>query len=196
MPPVCAGCCAPLPPRKPRSKARKWCSEACRVRSYREPPGKTNCPQCGVETSAYGGRIYCSSRCAWTAQRSRKATPPRAFTCHRCGDPFTREQPKRGARPTLCPSCRGKRRAEIPKAVRIAVYERDEWICQLCMEPVDQTAPAATAWAPTLDHIVCWSAGGGDEPDNLRLAHFWCNSVRADERRYDDDFFRGMAVAS
>jgi 5-methylcytosine-specific restriction endonuclease McrA len=32
--------------------------------------------------------------------------------------------------------------------------------------------------ADTTDHIVPWSAGGGDEPSNLRAAHRVCNSRR------------------
>lgn len=40
----------------------------------------------------------------------------------------------------------------ISRADRLAVYERDQWTCQLCRGPVD--------------------------PANLRLAHRSCNSAR------------------
>ena len=74
----------------------------------------------------------------------------------------------------------------IPKSRRLAIYERDGWTCQLCYGSVDPALPTSDAWAATLDHIICQS--WTEEPDhsdgNLRLAHRWCNSVRADERYY------------
>jgi hypothetical protein len=74
------------------------------------------------------------------------------------------------------------------------VYERDEGICQICLEPVDMAAARGTNWSPTLDHIVCTAWGEPDNsPDNLRLAHHWCNSVRSDERAYTDRDFAAVA---
>lgn len=72
----------------------------------------------------------------------------------------------------------------LPRKRRLAIYERDGWVCQLCDGPVD---PDATdEWRPTLDHIVPQSHQlVPDHSDgNLRLAHLWCNSVRGDESRY------------
>ncbi len=73
--------------------------------------------------------------------------------------------------------------------IRVDIYERDEWTCQLCFEPVDRdlmTLDPSNVWAPTLDHIVCqsWTSEPDHSPENLRLAHRWCNSVRSDESTY------------
>jgi hypothetical protein len=58
---------------------------------------------------------------------------------------------------------------------RLAIFERDGWICGICgraVEPDDAT----------LDHIQPISLGGLHEPANLRLAHGVCNSRRGDGR--------------
>lgn len=71
----------------------------------------------------------------------------------------------------------------IPRSVRLMVYERDAWTCQLCTDPVDRDLPATDTWSATLDHIVCrsWTNEPDHSADNLRLAHRWCNAVRGDE---------------
>ena len=70
----------------------------------------------------------------------------------------------------------------IAPAVRVGVYERDEWTCQLCAEPVDPNLDLNDRMAATLDHIVCrsWVLVPDDSPENLRLAHRACNSRRRD----------------
>lgn len=59
----------------------------------------------------------------------------------------------------------------------LAVYERDNWTCHLCGEPID---PAATdhRWRGTLDHLVPVSEGGDDVAWNVRPAHQTCNIKR------------------
>lgn len=78
----------------------------------------------------------------------------------------------------------------ISPVVRIAIYERDGWICQLCLEPVSPDSPPSDIWAATLDHIIPRSHGGSDEEDNLQLAHRWCNSVKGDGTYYDADILK------
>jgi 5-methylcytosine-specific restriction endonuclease McrA len=77
-------------------------------------------------------------------------------------------------------------RFTIPPQVRSAIYERDAWTCQLCRSPVDPDLPPSDVWAATLDHIECqsWALVPDHSPENLRLAHRWCNSVRGDESHY------------
>ena len=89
----------------------------------------------------------------------------------------------------------------IAAATRLAVYERDGWVCQLCLEPVDPDLMSLNPhddWAPSLDHIVCrsWTDEPDHSPRNLRLAHRWCNSVRGDESRWTVDDLRPAAAVS
>lgn len=66
----------------------------------------------------------------------------------------------------------------IAPSVRLAVFERDAWTCQLCGEAVQPDANPQSDWYPSLDHIVPKSRGGAHSPENLRTAHRWCNSIR------------------
>lgn len=103
--------------------------------------------------------------------------------CAWCGDVFVR-------RGTASPYCsklcnrRDNRSGEfISRSGRLAIYERDGWVCQLCFEPVDPGLHYLDDWAASLDHIVPQSRVlvPDHSPSNLRLAHRWCNSVRGDE---------------
>lgn len=77
----------------------------------------------------------------------------------------------------------------ISKAARGAIYERDGWVCQLCLDPVDSALPPNDMWSASLDHIVCqsWAGQPDHSPSNLRLAHRWCNSVRGNEVKWTAD---------
>lgn len=67
----------------------------------------------------------------------------------------------------------------ITRERRWSIYARDQYICQICMEPaLMEQAGTAHPFAPSLDHVLPRSHGGGHEDANLRLAHFICNSQR------------------
>jgi len=72
---------------------------------------------------------------------------------------------------------RGAYRAPV---FRTAIYVRDEWICQLCHEPIDRTQSRSQPLAPTIDHVIPLSKGGTHEPNNVQCAHFICNSIKGD----------------
>lgn len=61
---------------------------------------------------------------------------------------------------------------------RVAIYERDGWLCWICTEPVDQGAHWNADLAPSLDHVIPASLGGPDDDENLRCAHRVCNARR------------------
>lgn len=68
----------------------------------------------------------------------------------------------------------------IHPAIRAAIYDRDNWKCQLCGEPVDRALPPNDMMSASLDHIECqaWTLVPDHSPGNLRLAHRLCNSMR------------------
>ena len=67
---------------------------------------------------------------------------------------------------------------------RLAVYERDGWVCQLCERPVDPNVEWPDRRSPSLDHVVPQSHAlvPDHSVENLQLAHLVCNSYRQDDR--------------
>lgn len=61
---------------------------------------------------------------------------------------------------------------------RLSIYRRDKWTCQLCSDPIDREVGPNADLAPSLDHVLPRSLGGGHESSNLRLAHRVCNAAR------------------
>lgn len=117
--------------------------------------------------------------------------------CRWCDDPFMALATDWERRSLYCSkrcakysSNHRRGRFVIPKKRRLAIYERDNWICQLCLEPVDPDS--SDEWRATLDHVVPQSHQliPDHSPSNLRLAHLWCNSVRGDESYYTADDLR------
>ena len=68
----------------------------------------------------------------------------------------------------------------VSTAVRLSIYERDGWVCQICFEPVDRDADVQGDLFPSLDHIVpqSRSAVPDHSVENLRTAHRICNIRR------------------
>lgn len=77
-----------------------------------------------------------------------------------------------------------RRRGATPDgAERFTVDEigqRDGWICQLCLEPVDPASDRKSADGASVDHIVPVSKDGEHTRENAWLAHKSCNSVKGD----------------
>lgn len=71
--------------------------------------------------------------------------------------------------------------AKITPGRRHAVYERDEWTCQLCGGAVDPSARVPAPSAPVIDHILPLAAGGEHGMANWQTAHFYCNSMKRDQ---------------
>lgn len=69
-------------------------------------------------------------------------------------------------------------RFKVSRKVRLAIYEADEWLCQLCESPVRLDVDVNHPRYPTLDHIQPRALGGSDDPSNLRLACRQCNTLR------------------
>jgi 5-methylcytosine-specific restriction endonuclease McrA len=67
-----------------------------------------------------------------------------------------------------------------PHARRHTVYERDGWVCQLCLGPVDRRLRIGNPLCATLDHVLPQAHGGKHDLENLQLAHAICNHVRGD----------------
>lgn len=140
--------------RRPTFFCSRSCKDARRQRLQRDErlaakaAESRACVVCGGLISAEfrGDRAYCGDRCARLARRH-TGNSTRRLRVPDQGDPIS----------------------------RVAVYERDAWICQLCSEPVDPNLEYPDPRAASLDHVVPLSRGGTHESTNLQLAHLKCN---------------------
>ena len=117
-----------------------------------------------------------------TSARNRREPPcDRTFyagLCEKCGADFVTQY----AGTKYCSSRCGDQWYWISRRRRFALYDRDEWTCQICYGPVPLVTVAPHPLSPSLDHIVPQSMRPGDHRDeNLRLCHLLCNSIRSDE---------------
>ncbi len=61
----------------------------------------------------------------------------------------------------------------------IEIFERDDYICQLCGKPIDPIKKYPDLMSASIDHIIPVSLGGNHTYDNLQAAHFLCNARKS-----------------
>ena len=136
---------------------------------------------------------------SWPMFRPGRASMPRWVILCRCGLTFLSV---RSNAESCSKRCRDsgwhQRRPPRWRAGTVAPYrsivdqlrERDGDECQLCLGaegPLKFSKhPSLTVRDPlvrSVDHVVPQSLGGGDELENLRLAHFVCNARRGNRMK-------------
>ncbi len=151
------------------------------------------CP-CGTIFASRHARKYCSPECAKRASREdakRKYVPkPRAAkpkTCIECGASFASKSStakycsnrcrKHGRGATLQSRAR-KHGAARERFGVTEIYERDQWVCGICGDKVDPDSKWPNQMCPSIDHVIPLSMGGSHTRENVRCAHWLCNSLR------------------
>lgn len=159
------------------AQVRRWEREAVRI-TYRE------CETCRVlMVASRSDRRYCSYRCRpSTARRRAKLIPTRACDC--CGAAFAGS----GRRRFCSPKCglrfwsrhhRATKRAVYVEQVHpFRVFERDDWRCYLCGDPLLRGAHRHDPLAPEVDHVIPLARGGDHSYANVRAAHRRCNQSK------------------
>lgn len=190
---LCAGGCGKLlwRGRGSRPPGEATCRACRKVKSvpYQHQPDwvpkrqglRKICSVCGTSFRTKTGRRTCSEQCLADGL---------CGLCVDCGTP-TQRHPARGQR--LCVACRDARRrarwrrknavrrGSEPVGRRLSIEElgeRDGWRCHLCRKRVNPRWRAPDPRSATFDHLIPVSDGGNDSPENLRLAHWHCNSSR------------------
>ena len=87
---------------------------------------------------------------------------------------------RRAAHPEKLRANKARRRARKLGNVtepydRADIFERDEWVCQLCNLPIDPELRYPDPGFGTIDHVTPLALGGSDEPTNVVAAHLVCN---------------------
>lgn len=121
------------------------------------------CATCGEAFIAEGFHSTCSERCGQTFRRRKKR------------DHCARRKLAQG-------------RFAVAHSIRMSIYERDGWTCQICGGRTSTTYRHDDPWSPTLDHIIPQSTQAlpDHSPGNLRLVHALCNSLRGDRPVTDE----------
>jgi len=74
------------------------------------------------------------------------------------------------------------------------ITERDGWDCHLCGTPVDPLCGWPDRQCASIDHVVPISKGGPDVLANVRLAHWYCNTIRGAGPIPDRDVLRARLL--
>lgn len=122
--------------------------------------------------------------------------------CLDCDAVFNASPSGKGPRRTRCDLHRGLRKAQLQRArtaqlraeswgvtadlvIAVEVFERDQWICHLCGDPVPEElrvsvfrAGTYEPLAPVVDHVIALAKGGPHMMENCRLAHWRCNAKK------------------
>lgn len=67
------------------------------------------------------------------------------------------------------------------------VFERDNWTCHLCKEPINRYLRGDNWMRVTLDHVIPLCKGGSHTYDNVAAAHWICNMQKGDRLTLDDN---------
>ena len=132
--------------------------------------------------SAYGE--LCEACIAERGGRKRRRNSPevrernrQASRRWRAANPHKVAEYARRAKP------RTHRRRALSTGVRLDVFERDGWQCQIaeCLCPqgraIDPTLKGSP-WAGQIDHVRPLARGGSDLKENLQAAHRACNRAK------------------
>lgn len=160
-------------------------------------PDLAGCAYCGYDLR--GGMIYCSPRCG-NRHRSKLPQTIECAVCKCVFSPFERNlvcsddcdaARKRAqhsawrianidSQRSRARAAEYKRKARVralphDDVDRVAVFERDGWVCQLCLLPVDRSAVWPEPGFASLDHVTPLSKGGAHVEANVQCAHLLCN---------------------
>jgi hypothetical protein len=167
------------------------------ARSFVSPRSRVFCSD-----SCEGQRVQITSRewAAYNARRVEGAEARRILEAERAAKallcPCGAALPS--ARRQRCDECRdrsereGIRRRRRARKARLLGVEsspytvadiltRDGIGCWLCPLPMDMTLRVPARLAPTVDHVVPLARSGPDTLENVRMAHFICNSLKSDK---------------
>lgn len=150
-------------------------------------PG-TPCHYCGGDVPEDARkRKYCTSACEQLFRRHGRSRPTER-DCGSCGTPFnllvrTKSGALRRHDTKMCEKCRAKKRKYGMTVFELAL--RDGVNCTICSEDIDMTLMRPKSlFGPSIDHVKPRSRGGTNDPENLALAHYWCNAVKSDREDF------------
>lgn len=127
-------------------------------------------------------------RCKQGRESRKAARDERPVLCEGCSTPFVPDYRNRAKARFCSPRCyqiqgnveyRARfRNAVVESFPVLEIFERDNWTCQICFEPIDRKAKSPAPWSRSLDHRIPLARGGEHSRANCQAAHLWCNSAK------------------
>lgn len=180
---ICGNCSTPMW-RRESAGPRAFCSlpecrkAGARLRARdRRPPAlhETVCRYCGDGfISTNSRRTFCYGAACNRAHQARR---------QREGGYSTKSRAKLG-RSASTVAADKRRKALLRGAVgsnkftSSEVFDRDNWMCGICLAPVDPTTSYPDPMSVSLDHVQAIALGGSHTFDNVRCSHLVCNVRR------------------
>lgn len=191
----CGGCGELFQSANPyRESTKTYCSEDCRISAGVLANGVC----IGTSTDLGWRECVCGGFFCHPSRKTCKPECSKIRFCpdcpaviakgrQRCDDcRYTREKKRKRAtkkkRPKLGNFRRRARHHGVPyePVNRREVYERDNWTCGICHDPVDENLKYPDPMSASLDHIIPMARGGPHSFDNTQCAHWICNSLKSD----------------
>jgi 5-methylcytosine-specific restriction endonuclease McrA len=166
--------------------SRRFCSKACKqaeLRARDTQPAVFRCRECDAEFEARSRKGVSSRRCPDCAKIRNKVlnaqlyadlSPEKRAEIRAKGAQWSKEHPEcqRAAQHR-----RRARKLQLPVEdfTDLEIYERDQWTCGICRQPVDRDLRWPDPLSASLDHIVPLFRDGHHTRANTQLAHLTCN---------------------
>ncbi len=176
-------------PARYKAECAGKCGALVWIQSTSLPEGQSVCHACRAAAKGYTGKIevrecpHCEN--LFEAKQYRPVGKPARYPVF-CSQKCSNAYRSVGGEAVRYAIKSAKRRSLLAAQVVETVdpekvFERDNWTCQLCFEPVDKLIPRYESKGATLDHIIPLSKGGAHSYANTQLAHFGCNSSKSDQ---------------
>lgn len=138
------------------------------------------CKSCGAERRVQSE--FCSANCYMHYRRNGSTVAQHHRACKACGSTFSLlDSPvvkRRALTTALCLAC--KRRKNNYRKHAPELLAKAGGCCAICSEPIDLGLKFPNSKSMSIDHIIPWSMGGTDDPENLQVAHLSCNNQKQD----------------
>lgn len=158
---TCATCATGF---RARSKTDKFCSQNCsNAWNRKSNPRKCSIPECERGHDAKG---LCSMHWRRKARADGREANPKWDDRRRANYQKRRAQIRAVPAQSVSPA---------------KVYERDGWVCGICLDPVDKDLKYPDPKSASLDHIFPLSKGGHHTYENTQLGHLDCNVRKNDK---------------
>lgn len=166
-----------------------YCSHKCWAKTIQTNLNRrVNCAVCGKEFTPTSRNVLCCSLVCSIVKRTQTAAAMRIEkVCIVCGKIYYVDGHHTFSK-TCSKACADLIHSRLRRIHLLdgneefadwEIFERDNWICQICHKPVKRGVNGKNPLQPSLDHIVPLSLGGLHIRQNVRCTHLKCNLRRS-----------------